>query len=273
MAGDMSLQDIARRVKAAQDAVQQIAPISAAQPGFDDAAAYQVLQLVHEARLSEGWRPTGRKIGFTNRLIWPVYNVHEPIWGFVYDRTVSHLEKPAAVLPIRRFAEPRLEPEIVVKFKTAPQPGAGPRDVLACVEWIAHGIEIVQSHFPGWKFTRPDTIADSALHGALLVGPPRPAEALDEGIVTALERFTLTLLRDGVVQDTGSGANVLGNPLAVIAHLIAVLARQKQMPPLQAGEIVTTGTVTQAMPIRPGETWTTKLTGIDLPGLAVSFSA
>ena len=23
--------------------------------------------------------------------------------------------------------------------------------ILACIDWIAHGVEIVQSHFPGWK--------------------------------------------------------------------------------------------------------------------------
>jgi 2-keto-4-pentenoate hydratase len=39
--------------------------------------------------------------------------------------------------------------------------------------------------------------------------------------------------------------------------------------PIQAGEIVTTGTLTPALPIRTGETWTTNLSGIDLPGLTL----
>jgi len=43
---------------------------------------------LHEERLRQGWRPLGRKIGFTNRTIWPRYGVYEPIWGTVYDRTV-----------------------------------------------------------------------------------------------------------------------------------------------------------------------------------------
>lgn len=273
MANDIALRETARRIRAAQDGAQQLAPISSMLAAFDDAAAYRVAKLIHESRLADGWQPAGRKIGFTNRLIWPVYNVHQPIWGYVYDRTVSHIGETGTVLPIRRFAEPRLEPEIVVKFRSAPAPDAGPEDILACIEWIAHGIEIVQSHFPGWKFTSADTIADSALHGALLVGPPRRLGELGDQIAAALADFTLMLLRDDVVQDTGTGSNVLGSPLKAVAHLVAALARQPQAPLLQAGEIVTTGTVTQAMPIRAGETWTTTLSGIALPGLTIRFEA
>lgn len=273
MLNETALREIAGRMKAAQDQAKQIAPISAELALFDDDAAYRVAGLIHEAHLSEGYRPVGRKIGFTNRLIWPVYNVHQPIWGYVYDRTVSLVGETAVVLPIRRFAEPKLEPEIVLKFRSAPAPDAGLEEILACIEWIAHGIEIVQSHFPDWKFSLSDTIADSALHAALLVGPPRRVEDLGNDVMAALETFTLTLLCESAVRDTGTGANVLGSPLAAIAHLIAALARQPRAPSLQAGEMVTTGTVTQALSIQAGETWTTALTGIDLPGLAVKFEA
>ena len=44
---------------------------------------------LHQRRLGAGWKPLGRKIGFTNRSIWPRYGVFEPIWGMVYDRTLS----------------------------------------------------------------------------------------------------------------------------------------------------------------------------------------
>jgi 2-keto-4-pentenoate hydratase len=53
-----------------------------------------------------------------------------------------------------------------IQFYTSPDPpGAN-----ACIDWIAHGIEIVQSHFPGWKFQAADTIADWALHGRSFLG-------------------------------------------------------------------------------------------------------
>jgi 2-oxo-3-hexenedioate decarboxylase len=146
-------------------------------------------------------------------------------------------------------------------------------EILACVDWIAHGIEIVQSHFPGWKFQAADVIADWALHGTLLVGEPQDVGRLGADLTTALERFTVTLSCDGSVREVGRGSNVLGSPLAAIAHLLAVLAQQRQAMPLQANELVTTGTLTPALPIHAGETWRTDLSGIALPGISVQFVA
>jgi 2-keto-4-pentenoate hydratase len=65
----------------------------------------------------------------------------------------------------------------------------------------------------------------------------------------------------------GAGRNVLGTPIAAAMHLLQVLKDQHRFEPVQAGEIVTTGTLLPPPPIRPGETWRTELTGIELPGL------
>jgi 2-oxo-3-hexenedioate decarboxylase len=150
--------------------------------------------------------------------------------------------------------------------------GASPQDLLNAVDWIAHGFEIVQSHFPGWKFEAADTVADWALHGMLLVGPPQPVAALGEALAAALESFTLTLSCDGREVEAGRGSNVLGSPLAAIAHLVSVLATQRDAAPLRAGELVTTGTLTTARTIHAGETWQSHLAGIALPGLRITFS-
>jgi 2-oxo-3-hexenedioate decarboxylase len=50
-----------------------------------------------------------------------------------------------------------------------------------------------------------------------------------------------------------------------------VLASDDLNPPLRAGELVTTGTLTRAFPVAAGERWSTTLSGIDLPGLAVTI--
>jgi 2-oxo-3-hexenedioate decarboxylase len=50
-----------------------------------------------------------------------------------------------------------------------------------------------------------------------------------------------------------------------------LLARDPDNPPLAAGEIVSTGTLTRALPVRPGETWTTRLIGIPLEGITLTF--
>jgi len=61
------------------------------------------------------------------------------------------------------------------------------------------------------------------------------------------------------VRAIGKGSNVLGSPLAAIAHLIALLSKQPDCQPLQANELVTTGTITTVQTVLPGETWTTHL--------------
>jgi 2-oxo-3-hexenedioate decarboxylase len=90
--------------------------------------------------------------------------------------------------------------------------------------------------------------------------------------MAALASFSLGLSCDGRPIATGIGANVLGSPLAAIAHLASVLARQPHGEPLRAGEIVTTGTITTAQSIHPGEVWRTEVEGIALPGLEIAFA-
>jgi 2-oxo-3-hexenedioate decarboxylase len=267
------LQALAREMKAAQDAARQLEPFTTRRPDFDLAAAFEVAHLIHRARLAEGARPVGRKIGFTNPDMWSRYGVREPIWAHVYDSTVVPLHQMHARCALGRFAEPKIEPEIVLHFRAAPRAGAGMSELASAIDWVAHGFEIVQSHFPGWKFQAPDTVADGSLHGMLLVGPPQPLSQLGADVVAALESFALDLSCDGRHVETGKGSNVLGSPLAAIAHLLSVLASQPHAAPLAAGELVTTGTITTAHAVRPGQIWRSQLEGIALPGLSVEFSA
>lgn len=204
--------------------------------------------------------------------MWSLYGVREPIWAYVYDTTVVHLSGEHAICSISGFTEPKIEPEIVLHFRSSPPPGGDPTAILACIDWIAHGFEVVQSHFPGWKFRAADTVADWALHGTLLVGEPQPTDRLGPDLATQLERFCLSLLCDGALREVGTRANVLGSPLLAIAHLIAVLEKQPEYPPLQPGELVTTGTITTAQSVNAGECWRTEVQGIALPGLSMEFS-
>jgi 2-oxo-3-hexenedioate decarboxylase len=222
-------------------------------------------------RLKEGAVHIGRKIGFTNPEMWSIYGVSEPIWGYMYDTTVLQLSDPQVRCRMGQFVEPKIEPEIVLHFRSAPPANASPEQILGAIDWVAHGIEIVQSHFPGWKFELADTIANWSLHARLLVGEPRDIKHLGPEVISDIKRFTLALSCDGELREQGQGSNALGSPLLAVAHLIDVLAQQPQALPLQAGELVTTGTLTPALPIEVGQRWSTALEGIALPGITVSF--
>ncbi len=79
---------------------------------------------------------------------------------------------PAAALTLSRLSEPLIEPEIVFKLAKAPEPGMDEAALIGCVEWFAHGFEIVQSPFPGWRFAAADAVAAGGMHGAFLIGAP-----------------------------------------------------------------------------------------------------
>jgi 2-oxo-3-hexenedioate decarboxylase len=119
------------------------------------------------------------------------------------------------------------------------RPVAGDADalaVLACTEWIAPGFEIVQSHFPDWKFAAADCTAAFGLHGALLIGAPIPVTERNRGFLAeTLARFTLTLRQGADVIDEGVGANVLDSPALALAHLARVLAGQPQFSSARRG--------------------------------------
>jgi 2-oxo-3-hexenedioate decarboxylase len=250
-----------------------VEPFTSRVAGFDLAAAHTVLATIAERRRAQGWVPVGRKVGFTNTTIWEAYGVDRPMWAPVWDRTLHWATHGVAALPLGPFVEPRIEPEVVFKLAKPVLPTDDPLVVLDAIEWVAAGFEVVRSPFPGWRFALPDCTAAFGLHGALVVGPPvqmRTADAAE--LAATLAAFEVTLYRSGSVVDRGIGANVLGSPALALAHLARTLAEQPGAPSLAAGEIVTTGTITDAWPIVAGETWSSTYGSLGLDGLTVTFT-
>ena len=175
-----------------------------------------------------------------------------------------------ATIALAPAGAPRIEPEVVFGLRGPVPPNGNARDVLDAVAWIAPGFEIVQSHFPGWKFSSADCTAAFGLHRALVVGPHTAlTDAARDACAASLPAFELTLRRGEAVIERGIGANVLDSPALALAHLARVLADQPAMPPLAPGELVTTGTITDAWPVAPGDTWSSDYGTLGLPGLTV----
>jgi 2-oxo-3-hexenedioate decarboxylase len=265
----IEVQAIAVEALAALDTCHQISPFSPRLSAFDLDDAYRVTAVIRQMRERRGEMPVGRKIGFTNRTVWPEYG---PMWGYVYDRTVHNLAEIGDNFSLEGLAEPRIEPEIIFKLALAPAPGMDETALLACIDWVGHGFEIVQSIFPGWQFSAPDAVAAFGLHGALLIGTRHSIATHAEDWSRRLSTFEIDLKRDGTLVDHGRATNVLDGPVSALRHLVNILVRDQVNPPLAAGEIVTTGTLTRALPVAPGQTWTTALTGVALDGICVRFS-
>lgn len=259
---------LAAELLAAHDQARLIPLPSERLPGLTLPQAYAAAGRVREQRIARGETPCGYKIGFTNRGIWPRYNVYAPIWAPVWAGSLTLLDGPQARASLQGLVQPRLEPEIVFGLARTPQAGISEAELADCIEWVAHGFEIVHTHFADWRFTAPDTVVDFALHGRLLVGPRVPVERF-QALGPELAALRLQLSCDGRPVEEGAGRNVLDGPLNALRLWVDAMACQTPSWPLRPGDVVTTGTLTDAWPIAPGQTWATTLSDPRLPGLSL----
>jgi len=277
MSGVVASDSVARRARellAGRDAARGLETITGSDAGFTVEDGYAVADEARRLRIARGERPLGYKIGFTNRGIWARYGVFGPIWGPVWDSTVERVDSGEVSVSLAPFCEPRLEPEIMFGIARTPAVGAGLPELFDCIEWVAHGYEIVDTHFAGWRFAAADTVADFALHGRLFVGPRVPAARFDRQRVAAeLAAIRVVLACDGRDVEEGVADIVLDGPLHALRLWVDAMAAQPQRWPIVAGDIVTTGTITDAAPLAPGQRWQTRLSDPRFAGMTLNTTA
>jgi 2-oxo-3-hexenedioate decarboxylase len=259
---------LAQRLLAAYDGGSLMPLPSAESRSFSMADGFAIADSLRSLRMARGEKPLGYKIGFTNRSIWERYGVHQPIWGPVWDSTTELLDGASATVSLAGLSQPRLEPEVVFGFARTPRAGMNLAGLQDCLDWVAHGFEIVHTHFEGWRFTAADTVADFALHGRLRVGPRVPVQAWTT-LADDLAALRVELLCDGVVVDSGQGAVVLDGPLNALRLWIDAMAQHTPGWPIRPGDCVTTGTITDAWPLQSGQTWSTRLSDDRLTALTL----
>jgi 2-oxo-3-hexenedioate decarboxylase len=180
-----------------------------------------------------------------------------------------------ATLSLANSAQPLIEPEIAFKLRTpVPANSNDPAEILRAIEWYAPSFEIVCCNFAGWKFTPAESAANFSLHWRLVVGTPVKVNQQNLAVLAdELRDCKITLSRNGAVMDRGKGSNALDHPALAMAFLADILATQPAYDPLAAGEIITTGTLTAALPIVAGETWTSEISGLPVAPLTVTFGS
>lgn len=269
----MDVDAVAERLLRVLDTGALCEPVSEDVSGFSAGEGYAVLAAIGRRRVDRGWRRVGRKIGFTNRTIWEVYGVDRAFWADVWDGTVVCARGGAASVELGEFAQPRIEPEVVFRLQGPVPVTDDPVAVLAAVDGIAPAFEVVRCPYPGWRFDIADCIAAAGFHGALVVGTIMSIEDADrEALAATLASFEATVSCDGELVDSGVGANVLDSPALALGHLARVVSEQPGAPDLEAGELVTTGTITNAHPVRAGERWRADYGALGLEPLTLTFA-
>ena len=257
---------------ACQARVAAVAPPSTRVVGFDLDAAYAVEGEFVRRRTAAGHATVGFKVGYANKAMWRVLKLDTLVWAHMYDDTVMLAPDGHARLAVTRWIAPKIEPEVVFKLKTPLPAGlTEPDAVLAHVEWLALGFEIIDCAYPEWKFQPADFVAASGLHAALVVGAPRFVTSdTAPSLAAALAAFTVVLRRADVVVAEGAGKNALRSPALCLAELASARARMG-LQPLRAGDLVSSGTLTESQPIHAAERWSAELHGLDLGSLRVDL--
>lgn len=215
--------------------------------------AYAVQDEVLRRRVAAGERVVGVKLGLTSRAKQERMNVHAPLTGWLTDAMVL---EPGQPVPQGALIHPRAEPEIVFVMGDALEgPGVTAASALAAVESVRCGLEIIDSRYRDFRFRLPDVVADNASSAAFVLGDISVrADALD------LVAETVHLEVDGKLVDTATGAAVQGHPAEALALAANDLAQRGLR--IEAGWIVLTGGMTDAVFTPPGSTVTARFTNL-----------
>jgi 2-keto-4-pentenoate hydratase len=223
-----------------------VPPLTATYGDFsvDDAYAIQLAQTSVWAK--DGAVVKGHKVGLTSAAMQRQLGVTTPDFGVLLDRMFL---PEGITADTRRFLQPRAEPEIgIVLGRPLAGPGVTVAEAVAAIDFVLPALEIIDSRIADWKITLPDTIADNASSGALVLGsrPVRPQD-IDLSLTGCL------LHRNGRLVDTGAGGAVLGgSPVNALVWLANVLGERGVA--LESGHVILPGSVTAAIAIHPGDT-------------------
>ncbi len=224
-------------------------------------AAYAVQRRLTEQSLASGRCLVGRKVGLTSLAVQKQLGVDQPDFGMLFDDMAYG---DGEEVPLSRLIQPKVEAEIAFVFDRdldAERPTLA--HVLGAIGYALPAIEIVDSRVRDWKISILDTIADNASSGLyVLGGSPRKVDAFD------LRLCGMSLEQAGEPVSLGCGAACLGNPLNAVTWLAQTAARTGR--PLRAGDTVLSGALGAMVPVRPGDVFEARISGLGRVSAAFS---
>lgn len=254
MFDDTLIRQLAAELQQSQRSRTPIEHFSKRHPGMSVEDGYRVGRAWVDLQKAEGRRVIGHKIGLTSRAMQISSQIDEPDYGTLLD-DMLYTARAGEVLdiPVADFIAPRVEVELafVLKDRLA-GPDCTVFDVLRATEYVIPAIEIIDARIqqkdPETGVTRKvfDTISDNAANAGVVMGG-RAVRPLD----LELNRVSAVLYRNGVVEESGVAAAVLGDPLKGPAWLANKL--HPHGVALEPGQVILGGSFTAPVPARAGD--------------------
>ncbi len=253
MLGEQTRAKLAADLAEAERTRVPMDPLTAAHPDIDVVDAYEIQLINIRARVADGARVIGHKVGLSSAAMQKMMGVDEPDYGHLLAE--MQVFEDVAVQS-SRFLYPRVEVEVgFVLADDLPGAGCTEDDVLAATAAFAPAIELIDTRIKDWKIKLCDTIADNASSAGWVLGEARVSpKDIDIRTIDAV------LTNNGEVVAQGRSDAVLGNPVTAVAWLARKVDQFGVR--LRAGDIVLPGSCTRAIDAPPGSHFVADFTGL-----------
>ncbi|KXU30500.1 hypothetical protein A0J57_18860 [Sphingobium sp. 22B] len=218
---------------------------------------YAVQLEIAELHARAGNARTGWKVAATNPAVQQQLGVSEPAFGSLRNAT-THGD--GYDLPAGKFVVPHVESEICFKAGEGIATVETEEDVLAALECCFPSFELIEKRVP--VLDMGVAIADNVEHTSIVLGAPHPVQGL------TFESIACRLTFNGEEVATGTGANVLGNPLRSVLWLKQALARYGRR--IEPGDLIMTGSLVRQFPLKAGDKVTAEFSTIGKVSITVS---
>ena len=244
----------------AEKTLKSIPQLSTTFPNIEIEDAYRIQDIWAETKAATGSKVIGHKIGLTSRAMQQASKMTEPDYGRMFSDCVFH---DGARIAASRFLKPRLECELAfIMGADLSGEDVHVHDVLRATEQIVPALEIIDYRTEVPRAIT-DTIADNAAFAAIVLGG-RPVRPFDVN----LRWIGASLSKNGVIEETGLSAGIMGHPAAGIAWLVNKL--HAVGAGLKKGQIVLAGAFTRPVDIAAGDV--VQVDYGELGAIGVSFS-
>ena len=230
--------------------------------GIEDlASAYAIQEHISQAKVSQGAKIVGRKIGLTSHAIQKQLGVDQPDFGALWaDREVEN----GGFISVTEMMQPKAETEIAfVLGKDLSDKNLSTVDILNAIDYALISIEIVGSRIKDWDIKITDTIADNASASHWVIGhQPTPLSQLD------LLSCKMVMKKNGAVVSEGVGSNCLGSPINATRWLANKMTDLGQS--LKAGDLILSGALGPMVNVQAGDKFDASIEG--LGSVSISFT-
>ncbi|MCF8563190.1 fumarylacetoacetate hydrolase family protein [Alicyclobacillus tolerans] len=240
----MDLEQIASEITSHQQSATEMEKITLRYDGLTVEDAYEIQRLSVASMIRPGNSLVGWKMGLTSKAKQQSVGVNEALYG----RLLASMELAQPELSLKGLIHPRVEPEIAFVLKHRLEgPRVTPRDVWLATECVMPAVEVIDSRYKNFSFTLVDVVADNASSAKFLV-----ADQAYSPYQFRWDEVGVVMKKNGEVVQTGAGAAVLGHPVRSVVELVHMLHRTGHA--LEAGMVVLTGAITEAIHVYEGDT-------------------